>query len=39
MGQASLELIAAHDLDSTVDTFEGVYLDAAGRPAPVAVRR
>ncbi|WP_103342292.1 glycosyltransferase [Amycolatopsis sp. CA-126428] len=39
MGQASLELIAAHDLESTVDTFEGVYLDVARRPAPVALRR
>ncbi|MEV6442593.1 glycosyltransferase [Amycolatopsis sp. NPDC051716] len=39
MGQTSLELIAAHDLDSTVDTFEGVYLDVARRPAPVALPR
>ncbi len=39
IGQASLELIAAHDLDSSVDTFEGAYLDLAGRPAAVALRR
>lgn len=29
MGKASLELIAAHDLGSTVDQFEWVYLDIA----------
>ncbi|MGW3966008.1 glycosyltransferase [Amycolatopsis sp. NPDC005003] len=39
MGRASLELIAAHDLDSTLDTFEGVYLDVAVRPAAVAPAR
>ncbi|MBE8520652.1 glycosyltransferase [Amycolatopsis sp. H6(2020)] len=39
MGQASLDLIAAHDLDSTLDTFEGVYLDVAARPVAVALRR
>jgi len=39
MGKASLELIAAHDLDSTVDTFEGVYLDVAVRTEAVALRR
>ncbi|MGW3999388.1 glycosyltransferase [Amycolatopsis sp. NPDC004772] len=38
MGRASLALIAAHDLDSTLDTFEGVYLDVAVRPAAVALR-
>ncbi|MGW4058274.1 glycosyltransferase [Amycolatopsis sp. NPDC004747] len=36
MGRASLELIAAHDLDATLDAFEGVYLDVAVRPAVVA---
>ncbi|WP_206784823.1 glycosyltransferase [Amycolatopsis sp. MtRt-6] len=39
MGRASLELIAAHDLDSTVDTFEGVYRDVAVRPVPVPLGR
>ncbi|SED03106.1 Glycosyltransferase involved in cell wall bisynthesis [Amycolatopsis tolypomycina] len=39
MGRASLELIAGHDLDSTVDTFEGVYRDVAVRPVPVALGR
>ncbi|WP_410643764.1 glycosyltransferase [Amycolatopsis sp. lyj-346] len=39
MGKASLELIAAHDLDSTLDTFEGVYLDVAARPAAVPLGR
>jgi glycosyltransferase involved in cell wall biosynthesis len=29
MGKASLELIGAHDLGSTLDQFEWVYLDIA----------
>ncbi|RSM87568.1 glycosyltransferase family 4 protein [Kibdelosporangium aridum] len=33
MGKASLELIAAHDLGSTVDQFEWVYLDIAAHAA------
>jgi len=39
MGRASLELIAGHDLDSTLDRFEEVYLDVAVHPVAVAVRR
>jgi glycosyltransferase involved in cell wall biosynthesis len=39
MGKASLELIAAHDLGSTVDQFERVYLDITAHPMAVALQR
>ncbi|RSM48690.1 glycosyltransferase family 4 protein [Amycolatopsis balhimycina DSM 5908] len=32
MGKASLDLIGAHDLESTLDQFEGVYADIATHP-------
>jgi glycosyltransferase involved in cell wall biosynthesis len=38
MGKASLELIAAHDINSTLAEFERVYLDIATLSAPVPVR-
>ncbi|MEU5870934.1 glycosyltransferase [Glycomyces sp. NPDC047369] len=39
MGKASLDLIASHDLDATLDEYERVYLDIANVPAlePVPV--
>ncbi|MET9002033.1 glycosyltransferase [Amycolatopsis sp. NPDC004169] len=39
MGRASLDLIAAHDLESTVDAFAGVYRDVAVRPVAAAAVR
>ena len=39
MGQAALDLIATHDLESTLDRFEGVYLDIADHPVAVALRQ
>jgi glycosyltransferase involved in cell wall biosynthesis/drug/metabolite transporter (DMT)-like permease len=36
MGKASRELIAAHDIEHTLDAFERLYLDVAGK---TAVRR
>ncbi|KAA2254032.1 glycosyltransferase family 4 protein [Solihabitans fulvus] len=30
MGAASREIVAGHDLDRTLDTFEDIYLDAVG---------
>ncbi|MBO3732968.1 glycosyltransferase [Glycomyces niveus] len=42
MGRASLELIAVHDLESTLVDFERVYLDIAAvpeAPAPLALAR
>jgi glycosyltransferase involved in cell wall biosynthesis len=39
MGKASLELIATHDLGSTLDQFERVYLDIAAQPMAVALQR
>ena len=39
MGKASLDLIGAHDLESTLDQFEGVYVDIAARPVAVALQR
>jgi len=39
MGKASLELIATHDLGSTLDQFERVYLDIAAHPGAVALQR
>ncbi|RRR96814.1 glycosyltransferase [Glycomyces terrestris] len=38
MGRTSLEMIASHDLESTLVEFERVYLDIAAVPAPLAVR-
>jgi glycosyltransferase involved in cell wall biosynthesis len=38
MGKASLDLIAAHDLGSTLDQFERVYLDIAAHPAAFALQ-
>ncbi|MFB9660377.1 glycosyltransferase [Glycomyces mayteni] len=35
MGKASLDLIASHDLDATLDEYERVYLDIANVPATV----
>jgi glycosyltransferase involved in cell wall biosynthesis len=32
MGRVSLELIAAHDIDNTLDTFERLYRQVAARP-------
>ncbi|GAA1695440.1 glycosyltransferase family 4 protein [Glycomyces endophyticus] len=34
MGRASLDLIASHDLESTLAEYERVYLDIAAVPAP-----
>lgn len=39
MGKASLDLIAAHDLGSTLDQFERVYLDITARPMVAARQR
>jgi glycosyltransferase involved in cell wall biosynthesis len=39
MGKASLDLIAAHDIENTMDTFEKLYLDVLGAPAPAAIER
>jgi glycosyltransferase involved in cell wall biosynthesis len=36
MGQASLEIIAGHTLDRTLERFEGLYRDAIGGQRPVA---
>jgi len=38
VAEAVRALLAVHDLDSAVDTFEGGYRDVAGRPASVALR-
>jgi glycosyltransferase involved in cell wall biosynthesis len=37
MGKAGLDLIGAHDLESTLDQFEGVYADIAARPVTPAL--
>ncbi|WP_335987698.1 glycosyltransferase [Glycomyces sp. MUSA5-2] len=34
MGKASLDLIASHDLDATLDEYERVYRDIANVPVP-----
>ncbi|PRX51387.1 glycosyltransferase involved in cell wall biosynthesis [Prauserella shujinwangii] len=39
MGKASLDLIAAHDLESTLDQFDRVYLDITARPMVSALQR
>jgi glycosyltransferase involved in cell wall biosynthesis len=39
MGKASLDLIAAHDLGSTLDQFETVYLDISALPMAAALQR
>ena len=39
MGRASLRLVAAHDVEDTLDAFEAVYARALGRGAGAAGRR
>lgn len=39
MGKASLDLIAAHDLGSTLDQFERVYRDISALPMAAALQR
>lgn len=39
MGKASLDLIAVHDLGSTLDQFERIYLDVTALPAGAVLQR
>jgi hypothetical protein len=36
MGRESRQIIAGHDIEHTLDVFEGVYRDAAGILSPPA---